>query len=140
MSNTTSTSTTQENNQNSRNMKDCLYVPDELGLGEYAHSKFNAPKYYEYYIGNVLIPVGLIKDTSEKLAGDIFEDLNSQHGFFEIYAVYILKEGYMFFSDLLDNLNALNTTSGRSIPLSIDFIEVCLFINCENSLEHETNM
>ena len=110
---------------NSLNMKDCLYIPDDFE--GYSPSMFNVPRHYENYIGDILIPVGLIKDRIEKLAGDIFEDLNSQNGFVELSAVCILKGGYRFFSDLLDNLNALNTTSGRSIQLSIDFIKVHIF-------------
>ena len=119
-------SSLQNGKSESLNMKNCIYIPDEFE--GYLPNMFNVPKHYEDYVGNVLIPVGLIKDRIEKLAGDIFEDLNSHHGFAELSAVCILKGGYRFFSDLLDNLNALNTTSGRSIQVSIDFIKVFIII------------
>ena len=119
---TTSQTSNEEDNLNSLHLKDCICIPDKFE--GYVPSMFNVPRHYESYIGNILIPVGLIKDRIEKLAGDIFKDLHSHHGFSELSAVCVLKGGYRFFSDLLDNLNALNTTSGRSIQVSIDFIKV----------------
>ena len=108
------------NDPGSLNIKNCVYISDDFD--GYAEDLFTVPKHYENYIGRVLIPVGLIKDRIEKLAGDIFVDMKG--GFKELSTVCILKGGYRFFSDLLDQLNALNTTGGRSIQLSIDFIKV----------------
>ena len=111
----------------SLNLKHCMYIPDSFE----GHSTklFCIPKHYEDYIGNVLIPVGLIQDRIEKLAADIFNDMIDQHQEIHLSAVCVLKGGYRFFSDLLNCLNRLNTTSGRSVQISVDFIKVKSYVD-----------
>ena len=52
-----------------------------------------------------------------------------------ISAVSVLKGGYRFFSDLLNKLNTLNTSSGRSVPISIDFIKVKSYVDTASTGE-----
>ena len=116
----------------SLNLENCMNIPDSFE----GHSTklFCIPKHYEDYIESVLIPVGLIQDRIEKLAADIFNDM-VDHQEIHISAVCVLKGGYRFFSELLNKLNTLNTTSGRSVPISIDFIKVKSYVDTASSGE-----
>ena len=95
---------------------------------------FCIPKHYEDYVDKVLIPAGMIQDRIEKLAADIFHDM-IDHQEIHISAVCVLKGGYRFFSELLNKLNTLNTTSGRSVPISIDFIKVKSYLDTSSTGE-----
>ena len=54
-----------------------------------------------------------------------------------LHAICVLKGGYRFFSDLLNKLNALNTSTvsgargatGESVQISIEFIRVKSYLN-----------
>ena len=95
---------------------------------------FSIPRHYEDYVDRVLIPAGMIQERIEKLAADIFNDMMGQDDI-HISAVCVLKGGYRFFSDLLNKLNTLNTSSGRSVPISIDFIKVKSYVDTASTGE-----
>ena len=54
------------------------------------------------------------------MARDIFNDLASQ----PMVLLCVLKGGYKFFADLSDKIQSLSRNSGRSLPLSVDFIRL----------------
>ncbi|KAI4902701.1 hypothetical protein NFI96_028976, partial [Prochilodus magdalenae] len=83
-------------------------------------SLFCVPKHYEEDLDSVIIPNGLIKDRTERLARDIVRDMGGHH----IVALCVLKGGYKFFADLMDYIKALNQNSDKSVPLSVDFIRL----------------
>ena len=116
----------------SLNLENCMSIPDSFE--GYSTNMFCIPKHYEDYVDRVLIPVGMIQDRIEKLAADIFNDMMGQDDI-HISAVCVLKGGYKFFSDLLNKLNTLNTSSGRSVPISIDFIKVKSYVDTASTGE-----
>ena len=116
----------------SLNLENCMNIPDSFE--GYSTKMFCIPKHYEDYVDKVLIPAGMIQDRIEKLAADIFHDM-IDHQEIHISAVCVLKGGYRFFSELLNKLNTLNTTSGRSVPISIDFIKVKSYLDTSSTGE-----
>uniref|UniRef100_A0A8C5BYR6 Nudix hydrolase domain-containing protein n=1 Tax=Gadus morhua TaxID=8049 RepID=A0A8C5BYR6_GADMO len=89
---------------------------------------FCVPKHYETDLERVIIPHGLIKDRTERLARDIIRDMGGHH----IVALCVLKGGYKFFADLLDFIQVLNQNCDKSVPLTVDFIRLksyCLRTN-----------
>ncbi|KAK2834810.1 hypothetical protein Q7C36_015511 [Tachysurus vachellii] len=101
----------------------CAPIDDE-NKG-FALSLFCIPKHYEEDLDSVIIPNGLIKDRTERLARDIVRDMGTQH----IMALCVLKGGYTFFADLMDYINALNRNSDKSVPLTVDFIRLKSYSN-----------
>ena len=116
----------------SLNLENCMNIPDSFE--GYSTKMFCIPKHYEDYVDKVLIPAGMIQDRIEKLAADIFHDM-IDHQEIHISAVCVLKGGYRFFSELLNKLNTLNTTRGRSVPISIDFIKVKSYLDTSSTGE-----
>jgi len=124
----------------SLNLEHCLNIPDDFE--GYSKTLFNIPKHYEDCVGNVLIPAGLVQDRIEKLANDIFEQSVSKNKE-GLHAICVLKGGYRFFSDLLNKINALNTSivsggggaTGESVQVSIEFIRVKSYVDDKSSGE-----
>ncbi|CAL8358583.1 unnamed protein product [Lota lota] len=86
---------------------------------------FCVPKHYENDLERVIIPHGLIKDRTERLARDIIRDMGGHH----LVALCVLKGGYKFFADLLDFIQVLNQNSDKSVPLTVDFIRLKSYCN-----------
>uniref|UniRef100_A0A4W4GQ65 Hypoxanthine phosphoribosyltransferase n=1 Tax=Electrophorus electricus TaxID=8005 RepID=A0A4W4GQ65_ELEEL len=92
-------------------------------------SLFCVPKHYEEDLDSVIIPNGLIKDRTERLARDIVGDMGGHH----IVALCVLKGGYKFFADLMDYIKALNQNSDKSVPLTVDFIRLKSYANDQST-------
>uniref|UniRef100_A0A8C1C392 Hypoxanthine phosphoribosyltransferase n=1 Tax=Cyprinus carpio carpio TaxID=630221 RepID=A0A8C1C392_CYPCA len=92
-------------------------------------SLFCVPKHYEEDLDSVIIPNGLIKDRTERLARDIVRDMGGQH----IVALCVLKGGYKFFADLMDYIKTLNQNSDKSVPLTVDFIRLKSYSNDQST-------
>uniref|UniRef100_W5L332 Hypoxanthine phosphoribosyltransferase 1, like n=1 Tax=Astyanax mexicanus TaxID=7994 RepID=W5L332_ASTMX len=92
-------------------------------------SLFCVPKHYEEDLDSVIIPNGLIKDRTERLARDIVRDMGGHH----IVALCVLKGGYKFFADLMDYIKALNQNSDKSVPLTVDFIRLKSYSNDQST-------
>ncbi|XP_059916169.1 hypoxanthine phosphoribosyltransferase 1, like isoform X2 [Gadus macrocephalus] len=90
---------------------------------------FCVPKHYENDLERVIIPHGLIKDRTERLARDIIRDMGGHH----IVALCVLKGGYKFFADLLDFIQVLNQNCDKSVPLTVDFIRLKSYCNDEST-------
>jgi len=97
------------------------FVKVEDDYTAYPIDKFCIPKHYEGDLAKIMIPNGLILDRVERLARDIFQNLDHSK---PIACLCVLKGGYKFFSDLqtmIQNMNASNTTSCQ---MSYDFIRL----------------
>ncbi|GIY06653.1 hypoxanthine-guanine phosphoribosyltransferase [Caerostris extrusa] len=82
---------------------------------------FCIPKHYQGALECVLVPGGVVKDRIEKLAQDIAEDIGSE----PIFALCVLKGGYKFFTDLIDQVKKYNHYATRNtIRISVDFIRL----------------
>jgi len=82
---------------------------------------FCIPKHYEGALECVLVPGGVIKDRIERLAQDIAEDIGSE----PIYALCVLKGGYKFFTDLIDQVKKYNHYATRNtIRIAVDFVRI----------------
>ncbi|ROJ64715.1 Hypoxanthine-guanine phosphoribosyltransferase [Anabarilius grahami] len=92
-------------------------------------SLFCVPKHYEEDLDSVIIPNGLIKDRTERLARDIVRDMGGHH----IVALCVLKGGYKFFADLMDYIKTLNQNSDKSVPLTVDFIRLKSYSNDQST-------
>jgi len=86
------------------------------------------PAHYKDDLENVMIPYGLILDRTEALATQIFNDFGSE----PIICLCVLKGGYRFFADLTDKIQSKNRTSGKSLPMMIDFIRLKSYVNSES--------
>lgn len=91
----------------------------------YPLDMFCIPKHYEDDLQSVLIPSGFIQDRIERLARDIFNDFASE----PMVLLCVLKGGYKFFADLSDRIQSLSRNSGRSLPLSVDFIRLRSYLD-----------
>ncbi|KAK1789788.1 hypothetical protein P4O66_015666 [Electrophorus voltai] len=108
-------------------MAACLEIFDDDKGHEL--SLFCVPKHYEEDLDSVIIPNGLIKDRTERLARDIVGDMGGHH----IVALCVLKGGYKFFADLMDYIKALNQNSDKSVPLTVDFIRLKSYANDQST-------
>jgi hypoxanthine phosphoribosyltransferase len=95
----------------------------------YSLDMFCIPKHYEDDVQSVLIPSGFIQDRIERLARDIFDDFASE----PLVLLCVLKGGYRFFADLSDKIQSLSRNSGRSLPLSVDFIRLKSYVDDKSS-------
>ncbi|XP_058701895.1 hypoxanthine-guanine phosphoribosyltransferase-like isoform X1 [Poecile atricapillus] len=91
----------------------------------YNKNLFCIPKHYEEDLERVFIPHGLILDRTERLARDIMQDMGSH----PIVALCVLKGGYKFFADLLDQIKALNQNGDKSVPVTVDFVRIKSYCN-----------
>ncbi|GFR17645.1 hypoxanthine-guanine phosphoribosyltransferase [Trichonephila clavipes] len=82
---------------------------------------FCIPRHYQGALECVLVPGGVIKDRIERLAQDIAEDIGNE----PIFALCVLKGGYKFFTDLIDQVKKYNHYATRNtIRISVDFIRL----------------
>jgi len=100
----------------------CIEVKDEGQ--EYDRDYFMIPKHYEDSIDHVMVPHGLILNRVEKMARDIHEESSDS-----ITILCILKGGVRFCQDLMQYLNVLNGSSGRSVHMNLEYIRVKSYKN-----------
>jgi len=82
---------------------------------------FCIPRHYQGALECVLVPGGVIKDRIERLAQDIAEDIGNE----PIYALCVLKGGYKFFTDLIDQVKKYNHYATRNtIRIAVDFVRI----------------
>ncbi|MBV99068.1 Hypoxanthine-guanine phosphoribosyltransferase, partial [Eschrichtius robustus] len=68
-------------------------------------------------------------DRTERLAQDVKKEMGGHH----TVALCVLKGGYKFFADLLDYIKLLKRNSGRSIPMTVDFIRLKSYCNDQST-------
>lgn len=100
-------------------MSDCIVVADDDS--GYSTDFFNIPAHYSDDLDSVLLPRGLILDRTAKIARDIFKNIDLSK---PLVALCVLKGGYLFFNDLLEQFRALCANSNQSCQMSIDFIRL----------------
>lgn len=93
-------------------------------------SHFCIPRHYADSVESVLIPHGLILDRVDKLAMNVCNDILAQQEHPSLVMICVLKGGYQFFSDMLKAITKMNaSTSGNSVPISLEFIRVKSYHN-----------
>ncbi|XP_054713255.1 hypoxanthine-guanine phosphoribosyltransferase-like [Uloborus diversus] len=96
-----------------------IIIPDDYT--GYHPDFFCVPRHYEGALECVLVPGGVIKDRIERLAQDIAEDIGKE----PIFALCVLKGGYKFFTDLIDQVKKYNHYATRNtIRIAVDFIRL----------------
>jgi len=91
----------------------------------YSASHFCIPKHYEDYIDSVIVPHGMVIDRIERMARNIHEDIGGE----PIVLLCILKGGYQFCEDLLKFIKHMNANSGKSLPLTLEFVRLKSYKN-----------
>lgn len=86
------------------------------------------PPRYEEYLDHVLIPNGMLKDRMEKMASDIIASLEKD-GASSVTLLCVLKGGFKFFADLIDELESNIRARGITLPFSMDFVRVQSYVN-----------
>jgi len=104
-------------------MAKCIKISDDYE--GYDLESFCIPKHYEDDLESILIPYGVIQDRIERIAKEIFNDMGKE----PLVAICVLKGGYKFYTDLVDKINCLNRSHGKSVPLSVDFIRLRSYQN-----------
>lgn len=82
------------------------------------------PDHYRDEIEHILIPSGLVRDRTRKLAKDITEVFRNE----PFLALCVLKGAYRFFSEILEEMKAFHTQ-----PIAIDFIRLKSYENIQSS-------
>ncbi|XP_027697419.1 phosphoribosyltransferase domain-containing protein 1 [Vombatus ursinus] len=86
---------------------------------------FTYPQHYYGDLNRVLIPHGVIVDRTEKLAKDIMNDI----GYCDIIVLCVLKGGYKFCADLVENLKNISRNSDTFVSMKVDFIRLKSYQN-----------
>ncbi|KAM9322250.1 hypoxanthine-guanine phosphoribosyltransferase-like [Pholidichthys leucotaenia] len=97
----------------------------------YSLDLFSYPAHYCGDLECVIVPHGLIKDRIERLARNIMHDLGDH----DIVVLCVLKGGYQFCADLVDEIKALSCSSDRTIPMRVHFIRLKSYMN-DKSMEN----
>jgi len=92
--------------------------------GGYPLGHFVIPSHYQQFLAEVLVPHGLILDRIDRLAEQIVQ---SNPG--PLHVMCVLAGGHQFFSDLVNAIKKLRTTSGKFIPMTLDFIRASSYVN-----------
>lgn len=106
------------------NTDNCFVVNNEFK--GYDINLFNIPNHYKEDLKCVLIPKGLVKDRTERLAVDIFNTIDHTK---PLKALCVLKGGYKFFNDLMTCLQQLCAQSNKSLQIYVDFIRLKSYEN-----------
>ncbi|XP_073533627.1 phosphoribosyltransferase domain-containing protein 1 [Phyllobates terribilis] len=86
---------------------------------------FTLPNHYHEDLDCVFIPHGVIVDRIERLANDIMKDIGDNR----ITVLCVLKGGYKFCADLVEQIKNLSRNSERFISMSVDFIRLRSYCN-----------
>ncbi|XP_037693807.1 phosphoribosyltransferase domain-containing protein 1 isoform X3 [Choloepus didactylus] len=81
---------------------------------------FTYPQHYYGDLEFVLIPHGIIINRIEKLAKDIMKDIGNS----DVMVLCVLKGGYKFCADLVEQLKNISRNSDRFVSMKVDFIRL----------------
>lgn len=99
-----------------------ITVPDDWRSVSYDVDQFAIPPHYASYLECVLLPRGLVLDRTEKLALDLFNELDRDT---PIVALCVLKGGYQYFNDVLDFLKKYSASQHtKAVQFNVDFIRL----------------
>lgn len=111
--------------------KKCLVIPDGAG---YDINMFNIPVKYATFIKSILIPNGLIKDRTHKMAADILSSLPSCKS---LVILCVLKGGYKFCSELVNAMERYICTCEVNMSVKVEFIRLKSYHNVSSTGEVE---
>ncbi|XP_017278059.1 phosphoribosyltransferase domain-containing protein 1b [Kryptolebias marmoratus] len=95
----------------------------------YSLDLFSYPAHYSGDLDCVIVPHGVIMDRTERLARNIMDDLGDHH----IVVLCVLKGGYQFCADLVDQIKALSCTSEHTILMRVHFIRLKSYLNDQST-------
>lgn len=111
--------------------KKCLVIPDDSG---YDINMFNIPVKYANFLRSILIPNGLVKDRTFKLAVDILASLPNCKS---LVVLCVLKGGYKFCSELVDAMERHICSSEINMSIKVEFIRLKSYHNVSSTGEVE---
>ncbi|XP_068091751.1 phosphoribosyltransferase domain-containing protein 1 [Hyperolius riggenbachi] len=100
-----------------------IVMPDKWS--GYKLDLFTLPHHYLEDLECVFIPHGVIADRIERLANDIMKDIGDNY----ITVLCVLKGGYKFCADLVEQIKNLSRNSERFISMRVDFIRLKSYCN-----------
>uniref|UniRef100_A0A3Q3AJD6 Phosphoribosyl transferase domain containing 1b n=1 Tax=Kryptolebias marmoratus TaxID=37003 RepID=A0A3Q3AJD6_KRYMA len=109
----------------------CVIVSSQIGddWPGYSLDLFSYPAHYSGDLDCVIVPHGVIMDRTERLARNIMDDLGDHH----IVVLCVLKGGYQFCADLVDQIKALSCTSEHTILMRVHFIRLKSYLNDQST-------
>ncbi|XP_063687695.1 hypoxanthine-guanine phosphoribosyltransferase-like isoform X2 [Bolinopsis microptera] len=111
--------------------KKCLVIPDHSG---YDTNMFNIPVKYANFLTSILIPNGLVKDRTQKLAVDILSSLPETKS---LVVLCVLKGGYKFCSELVDAMERYICSCEINMSVKVEFIRLKSYHNISSTGEVE---
>ncbi|KAL5263335.1 hypothetical protein ACHWQZ_G008636 [Mnemiopsis leidyi] len=111
--------------------KKCLVIPDGSG---YDTSLFTIPVKYADFLKSILIPNGLVKDRTHKLAVDILSSVPNTKS---LVVLCVLKGGYKFCSELVDAMERYICSCEINMSIKVEFIRLKSYHNVSSTGEVE---
>ncbi|VDK85439.1 unnamed protein product [Dibothriocephalus latus] len=108
-------------------MKDETVILDENFAG-FPLSSFCIPERYVPHLESVLVPNGMIKDRIKRIAAEIIEFFEKE-GITSVSMFCVLKGGFKYFSDLIDEIQQTIWSRKCNISLQIEFVRVKSYID-----------
>ncbi|KAJ1100263.1 hypothetical protein NDU88_005350 [Pleurodeles waltl] len=106
-----------------------VVIPDDWP--GYKLDLFVLPQHYCEDLKCVYIPHGVIMDRTERLAKNIMNDLGDNH----ITVLCVLKGGYKFCADLVENIKNLSRNSEKCISMRVEFVRLRSYRNDQSTNE-----
>ncbi|EUB59153.1 Hypoxanthine-guanine phosphoribosyltransferase [Echinococcus granulosus] len=93
------------------------------GFSGFPTTAFCIPERYVPYLDKVLVSNGMIKDRLQRLAAHIVESYEHL-GITNLSIMCVLKGGFKFFSDLIDELQRIIWSRSAQLCIAVEFIRV----------------
>uniref|UniRef100_A0A0X3NT94 Hypoxanthine phosphoribosyltransferase n=2 Tax=Schistocephalus solidus TaxID=70667 RepID=A0A0X3NT94_SCHSO len=94
-------------------------------------SSFCIPERYVPHLESVLVSNGMIKDRIKRIAVEIIEFFENE-GITSVSIFCVLKGGFKFFSDLIDEMQQSIWSKNCNISLQIEFVRVKSYIDTKS--------
>ncbi|KAM7540824.1 hypothetical protein Aperf_G00000031869 [Anoplocephala perfoliata] len=109
------------------------------GFKGFPVNSFCIPERYAPYLDKVLVSNGMIKDRLQRLAGHIVESYEYL-GFREVSIICVLKGGFKFFSDLVEEMQRTIWARKTELCISVEFIRVKSYTDTASGDVHITSI
>ncbi|BHF58635.1 hypoxanthine phosphoribosyltransferase 1 [Sparganum proliferum] len=107
----------------------------EEGFAGFPLSSFCIPERYVPHLESVLVSNGMIKDRIKRIAAEIIEFFEKE-GITSVYMLCVLKGGFKFFSDLIEEMQQNIWSRKCNISLQIEFVRVKSYIDTTSGDVH----
>jgi len=107
--------------------KACVQIPDDTG---YDVNMFSVPVKYREFLKYILIPNGLVKDRTQRMAVDILATLPDCK---QLTVLCVLKGGYKFCSELVNCMENFICSSERNMIIKVEFIRLKSYRNTNST-------